>query len=73
MYIHVDIVSSRYGRLLTVSLVKFIFYFNREITRRPPLINLAALRAFGTRPVESLRVWANDLPVIHTNTQSAVV
>lgn len=73
MYTHVSIVDFRYCRHLTVSLVRFIFYFNRGITKRPPLISLDALRAFGIRPVGSFRVWANDLPVIHTNTQSAVV
>ena len=72
MNTHVSIVDSRYGRRLTVSLVRFIFYFNRGITRRS-LISQDALRAFRTRPVESFRVWANDLLVIHTNTQSAVV
>ena len=52
MYTHVGIVGSRYARHLTVSLVRFIFYFNRGITRGPPLISLDALRTFRTRPVQ---------------------
>lgn len=48
MYAYVGIVGSRYGRHLTVSLVRF----NRGITRRPPLISLDALRAFRTRLVQ---------------------
>jgi len=67
MYTHVGIVGSRYGRHLTVSLVRFIFYFNHGITRRP-LISLDALRAFRTRPVQQSKI-AMELTSFHSRSR----